>query len=283
MAFFDLGLSGILSAGANIAGGIMNSDSAEKNNQRLIEDKALDRRMQEDFAKNGIMWKVNDAERMGISPLYALGASTHSYAPSPLGTQPTNPGSGLAAAGQDISRAINATRTPGQRVDAFTKTVQDLSLQKMGLENQLLSSQISKLNASPNPPMSTPGVQYLLPGQGDVPIGTPAAFKDKAADRVPAAPGAPHQEGGAITDVGFAKTSSGGYMPIPSKDVKERIEDNFMQEVAHMIRNNLMPMIGYKSPPPVPLPKGSPGWVYDPIRGYRPGKNVPYTGGLFRY
>lgn len=274
---------GLLAGATSFIGGLLNRNATKENNENLIKDKQADRDLQRTFAENGIRWKVQDAERAGIHPLYALGANTVSYAPTSLGTQPASLGSGLAAAGQDISRSMHATRSAGERTDAFTKTVQDLSIQKMGLENQLLSSQIAKLNQTQNPPLPGLNDQYLIPGQGNAPVGPTPAFKDKSADRVPSAPGRPEQEGGAIPDVGFSRTSSGGYMPVPSKDVKERIEDNFMQEVAHMIRNNLMPMMGYKNPPPVPLPKDSPGWVYDPVRGYRPGKKVPYTFGLFRY
>lgn len=71
-------------------------------------------------------------------------------------------GPSLAAAGQDVSRAINATRTGKERVDAFTSTMQKLQLQRAGLENDLLASQISKINqAGGNPPM--PGA--LIPGE----------------------------------------------------------------------------------------------------------------------
>lgn len=274
-------ISAGIAAGANIIGGIMGNSQQRETNRMQQAIAAENRQLQLDFAANAIKWKVNDAKAAGIHPLYALGANTPTYTPVSVPLSSTNHmGAGIAAAGQDISRAINTTRSAGERTDAFSKTVQDLTLQKMGLENQLLSSQIAKLNQTPNPPMPI-DQRYLIPGQGQTASGP--LVENKPLERTPSAPGIPHQEPGAVTDVGFARTPSGGYMPVPSKDVKERIEDNLVQEVAHMIRNNIMPMIGVKSPPPVALPKDSPGWVYDPIRGYRPGKYVPYTGGLFRY
>lgn len=149
-------LSGLIGAGSSLIGSSMNAASNEANNARLIADKEQDRALQREFAQTGIQWKVQDAKQAGIHPLYALGANTVSYAPSALNLTPSNPGTGIAAAGQDISRAINATRTADQREDAYTSSVKALTLQKMGLENDLLASQIRKLGP-PTPPMPVPG------------------------------------------------------------------------------------------------------------------------------
>lgn len=259
-------IGALISGLGSIASGVIGANASEKNNERLIADKEEDRRLQKEFAQHGVRWKVEDAAAAGVHPLYALGANTVSYAPSSLGLQASNPASGLASAGQDISRALNTTRTVGERADAFTKTVQDLSVQKMGLENQLLSSQIAKLNQTQNPPMPSPGSQYLIDGQGNAPIGTVTpAFKDKSADRVPSAPGEPSQEGGAIADIGFARTTT-GWAPVASKDIKERIEDNFIQERLFDIRNNFMPTIGQNWNPPKQDPGSGNVWVFNPFK-----------------
>lgn len=147
-----------VSAGSNIIGGMMNRDAAEDASRRQAEQAELNRQMQLQFAKEGIRWKVDDAKAAGIHPLYALGANTVSYSPVSVGgSADTSMGSAIASSGQDISRAINATRTTGEREDAFTKTSQDLTLTKMGLENELLASQIAKLKANTNPPMPSVG------------------------------------------------------------------------------------------------------------------------------
>lgn len=153
-------LGAIIGAGASLLGGMLNRSSAEdaqRENARVQAEQAeKNRQMQLQFAQEGIRWKVDDARAAGIHPLYALGANTVSYAPVSVGQSyagDTSLGSGVASAGQDISRAMNATRTLGERESAFQKTVQDLSLTKMGLENELLASQIQKLRAASNPPM----------------------------------------------------------------------------------------------------------------------------------
>jgi len=97
--------------------------------------------LQKDFAQQGIRWKVADAKAAGIHPLYALGAQTHSFAPVSVG-------SNFGDMGQDISRAINATRTQEEKDDAYTASIKTLDLQNKSLQNDLLASQIRKLNAA---------------------------------------------------------------------------------------------------------------------------------------
>ena len=75
-------------------------------------------------------------------------------------------------------------------------------------------------------------------------------------ERVQSHPRAKYSEPGAIADVGWARTPT-GWVPIPSKDVKERIEDQMIPELGWAIRNNLMPTIGQGNPPP-----------FKPKRGY---------------
>lgn len=116
-----------------------------------------DYQRQEHFAKHGVQWRAEDARQAGIHPLYALGGNFATYSGSPVTVgapsvhSDTSMGSAVASMGQDIGRAINSTRTGSQREDAFNSTVQSLTLQKMGLENQLLASQIKRLQVNSNP------------------------------------------------------------------------------------------------------------------------------------
>lgn len=194
-------LGALISAGSSLLGGFLNRKSTEENNNRLIQQAELNRQMQYEFAQNGIRWKVDDAKAAGIHPLYALGASTQSYSPVSVGTAADSSfGSGLASAGQDISRAINATRTSSERSEAVTKTVQDLELTNMGLKNELLATQIAKLKAAPNPPMpdgkSESGDRDLQLWEGEPKVSTPKveAKQEKIEDEygddgLPAIPG----------------------------------------------------------------------------------------------
>lgn len=146
-------LGAIVSGISNVVGGLFGKSSADKAAAANAQAHAENIQLQKDFAQQGIRWKVADAKAAGIHPLYALGANTVSFAPQALGAVPDNSmANALSASGQDISRAINSTRTGPERADAYTKTVQELSLQKFGLENQLLAAQIAKLQQTPNPP-----------------------------------------------------------------------------------------------------------------------------------
>lgn len=241
-------LAALASLAGNVAGGIM-ADRA----------KSKDIKLQKEFAQSGIQWKVEDAKKAGIHPLAALGAQTTSYAPVSVGGGLP---SALAAGGQDISRAINATRPESARLDAYSKTVQDLNLQRLGLENQLLSSQIAKINQAGTPPaMPTAGDRFLIDGQGNSPL-----IKSTPLERVGPAAGQPSTEPGAVVDMGFARTAGGGWAPTFSKDFQERTEEDMLGSIAWAMRNRLAPSLNpkYYNPPQVPLADGE-MWSFNPV------------------
>lgn len=270
-------IGALIGAGASLLGGLFGNkaqkDSNEANLAAQREMNAQNIALQKEFAQHGIRWKVEDARAAGIHPIYALGGSTHSFTPvsanfqsQPLTALPN----AMAAAGQDLGRAVNATRTGGERVDAFTKTAQALQLENMSLQNDVLRTEIAsksgRLVQAANPPMPSPGDQWLVPGQAQSGL-----VKNKIQERIGADPLKPSQEPGAVTDTGHLRTS-GGLFPVPSKDAKEQIEDNLYQETMHFLRNNLLPMISpHFNEPPHPADKGK-VWVYDPVFGY---KQVP--------
>jgi len=138
---------GILSAIGGIIGSGLNF---------LGKSKEID--LQKDFAKKGIQWKVADATKAGLHPLAALGANTMSY-------QPVGLGDGLSASmesmGQNIDSAIDRTRNGTEKINTQLGALQ---LERAGLENDLLRSQIAQLNRQP--PMPTDGgAGELIPGQ----------------------------------------------------------------------------------------------------------------------
>jgi hypothetical protein len=148
-------LGAINPALGSAVGGTLSSVLKSNEEQKRYEaEQALAQQnmaMQKEFAQQGIRWKVEDAKQAGIHPLYALGANTISFNPVQTGSS----GSYLSDMGQDISRAIHATRTFGERQEAVNATANALKLQNMELQNQLLASQIAKMQQTPNPPMPT--------------------------------------------------------------------------------------------------------------------------------
>lgn len=102
-----------------------------------------------------IAGKMEAAEKYGISKLYALGAPTVSPAVSVGGESSSGLGEALANMGQDISRSVAAGQSDMER------TIQKLTLEKAGLENEYLRAQINSVNSrttrESGPPMPVPG------------------------------------------------------------------------------------------------------------------------------
>lgn len=244
MSSFLSGIGDLFTLGKSLFGG----DPAKREARR-----------QEQFAQMGIRWKVADAQAAGVHPLYALGAPTISYQPQSVGGGGYSSGTDLSALGQDIGRAIDSGRTRGEKVDAYTQSLRALTLQKFGLENELLSSQIAKLNQAPSPGL--PGSRYLIDGQP-----SSGLVVNSPLDRT--APGEKRsQEPGAITESGFTWTGT-GMAPVPSYDAKQRIEDQIIPELLWSVRNNLIPSFSGEGAalraPPAKYLKPGMEWYFNP-------------------
>lgn len=140
---------GLIGKGADYLLGVQDRRRADHDaNQQRAAEQALQR----EFAQNGIRWKVADAKAAGVHPAFALGAPVSSYSPIAVGDS-RSPVSDFASMGQDVSRAVHATSTGRERVDAYTEKLRQQQLTKGDLENQLLASQIARLRQASNPPL----------------------------------------------------------------------------------------------------------------------------------
>lgn len=144
-------LGSLIGAGASIIGGLLGKKSAE-------EQAAKQAALQKQFAQEGIQWKVEDAKKAGVHPLYALGASTHSY--SPIAISDPLPGA-ISEAGNTIGRGIHASMSGGDR--AASKVLQDLNIERARLENDRLKLD---LVASQNKLLTQPGTGPGVPTGG---------------------------------------------------------------------------------------------------------------------
>lgn len=271
----------LISAGMSLFGGMKAQKSQEKMAEQNIQ-------LQKDFAQQGVQWKVADAKAAGIHPLFALGANTHSFAPVSIGDSVS---SSFANAGQDIGRAVNAMADGTTRVRGVAQAAQKLALEKAGLENELLRSQIRRNNsAGTPPPFPTPGTQWAIDGQTPTTV-TTIPVKDKPLERTGMAGSAPWSESAAIPDVGWTRNSWGGISPVPSKDVKERIEDIMPAEWMWGARNFITPNIPGMALHPnhgkadqIPVPPGYDAWVFNPVtQDYRPMRFPKWMGRYGRY
>jgi len=259
--------AGLIGGAASLIGGLLNRDANREANNSAAAAADKNTQYQKEFAQSGIQWRVEDAKKAGINPLAALGASTSQYAPSYVGSTPdTSAGDTMHNMGQNISRAMQASGTEGDRT--FNRLVQAETLTNMKLKNELLAHQITSVSTPSNPafpsPMDASGM-----GQGNMPVTI------KKAEITASQPGVPAQEAGAINDYGFVRTHGGGYAVVPSSDVKQRTEDNLIEELHWAARNKMQPFLQGVTPPDpsrYPLPKGATHWEWHPFKQeFRPG------------
>lgn len=103
------------------------------------------------------------------------------------------------------------------------------------------------------PPVPAAGGGVGVPGVITIPWGPRRMIdggevKDMPLKRIGV--GGPNEADGAISDVGWVRTVT-GWTPVPSSDVKERIEDDAFQQAAWNIRNRVLPDL-MVTPQPVP-------------------------------
>lgn len=272
-------IGGIASGIGSIIGAGQSGANAAAINQANYE-------RQKEFAQNGIRWRVADAKAAGLHPLAALGAQTPGYTPSAVvGDSPDF--SFLRDIGQDVGRAIDAKSTAAERAANKAKIDQGANLELEGkqLDNEykrtLIASQkqddaLRLANAavraswSQQLPPAMPSLApdgSLMPGQGDAT--TPGGIETKPAEIVVNEPGRPAQERGSITELGFLRTSDGGYQPVMSSDAKNRLEEDIAGTFAWNRRNRLSAWfdLDRAKPPKAWLPPGKTDWSYDIMAG----------------
>lgn len=237
--------------------------------------------LQKEFAKSGLQWRVEDARKAGISPLAALGFQGPMAQPVfTAGEGPQGPDTSTAEAlsgfGQNISRAINSTQNHQQRqLNQYQLASYKLDLEGKALDNQIKSSQLRNINTGP----AFPGSTNFIPGQGNSGL-----VRENPLSKTVSSPGRASQEPGWVPDTGFARTAT-GLAPVPSKDVKEKIEDQMVPEAMWAMRNYLMPNIGYgEKPSKTMLPKGAHDWEWSYLKQewqpqYKPTKNFRWQSG----
>lgn len=147
----------LIGAAGSLLGGLFGQSAQNRNAERNIA-------LQKQFAQEGIQWKVEDAKKAGVHPLYALGANTTSYQPVSVGD---SIGPALADMGQDLGRAVTATRGPDDRM--YDAKVKALDLQHMELRNELMASEIAR-NYQPS---VGPGIPVNATGRPPVTIDDP--------------------------------------------------------------------------------------------------------------
>lgn len=196
-------------------------------------------RDQKNFERNTITGRIQEGAAHGLSKLASIGA------------QPNN--SMTATVGQALP-----SLSSGQNINPHSR-----------LEAQLLNSQIEgvrldNLKKAQDLRTSSTG----SPDQGGFMPGTKRSnhgshIVEKPMERTSTFPGKPHMEPGAVAGSGFEVTPT-GLAPIPSGDVKERIEDS-PYELRNFFRYGILPNFGNVTgePPKSALPRGADAWRWN--------------------
>jgi hypothetical protein len=165
-------LGSIISAGAGLIGGLVGSNNSS-NTSRDINNANINQ--SREFAQNSISWRVADAERAGVHPLYALGAPSVSFNPAHVGD---NSGGilakSLSGAGQDIGRAVNqGLNREARELQEMQLKSATLDMEGKAIDNQLRAERLRQMrNNAPTPTgtSSVTGNSLGVPGQNSVKV-----------------------------------------------------------------------------------------------------------------
>lgn len=193
-------------------------------------------KFQKKFAKKGIQWRVQDAKKAGLHPLYALGAQVPAFSPVQDAT-----GAALSQMGQDISRSQKATLTPTEQQLLDLQVAQaQAGLDRTYAETALLQSERLRTVSGmfqflPEPNTSERGSGAVSGGFGGQVINT-RRQKVPADTVTPLAPDVPSESSSVPNTIagipagwrGF-KDPSGftAYYPTSSSDLAEAMESTF--------------------------------------------------------
>lgn len=268
-----MGLGSIVSAVGSIAGGILGANSAQN-------VAGMNYEAQKEFAQNGIRWKVEDAKRAGIHPLYALGASTQGYSPTTGYIGDYGISDAAAHLGQGYERAQQAKMTKEERDKQDVRdAIQDMAaLEDLNQKRRLNDAQIRLANSeifrnfalSTNalrktdlPPAMPGGLGGVIAGQGN--SYATGQTTPEISSVVTSEKGTPSVQAGSPPDVRFYRTLSGGRAPLPTEDAGDAMDAALGAGLQWSFRNNLVPWLANFFP--INDPHRLPGEYYDLLAG----------------
>lgn len=268
-----MGLGSIVSAVGSIAGGILGANSAQN-------VAGMNYEAQKEFAQNGIRWKVEDAKRAGIHPLYALGASTQGYSPSGGYTGDFGISDAAAHLGQGYERAQQAKMTKEERNKQDVRdAIQDMAaLEDLNQKRRMNDAQIRLANSeifrnfalSTNalrntglPPAMPGGSGGVIAGQGN--SYATGQTTPEISSVVTSEKGTPSVQAGSPPDVRFYRTISGGRAPLPTEDAGDAMDAALGSGLQWSFRNNIIPWLANFFP--INDPHRLPGEYYDLLGG----------------
>lgn len=262
-----------IGAVGSIAGGLIGANNAQS-------VAGMNYEAQKEFAQNGIRWKVEDAKRAGIHPLYALGASTQGYSPTSGYTGDFGISDAAAHFGQGYERAQQAKMTKEERDKQDVRdAIQDMAaLEDLNQKRRINDAQIRLANSeifrnfalSTNalrktglPPAMPGGLGGVIAGQGN--SYATGQTTPEISSVVTSEKGTPSVQAGSPPDVRFYRTISGGRAPLPTEDAGDAMDAALGSGLQWSFRNNIIPWLANFFP--INDPHRLPGEYYDLLGG----------------
>ena len=272
-----MGLGSIVGSAIGAAGSLLGGVIGANNAQNVA---GMNYEAQKEFAQNGIRWKVEDAKRAGIHPLYALGASTQGYSPTSGYTGDFGISDAAAQFGQGYERAQQAKMTKEERDKQEVRdAIQDMAaLEDLNQKRRLNDAQIRLANSeifrnfalSTNalrktglPPAMPGGLGGVIAGQGN--SYATGQTTPEISSVVTSEKGIPSVQAGSPPDVRFYRTLSGGRAPLPTEDAGDAMDAALGAGLQWSFRNNLVPWLANFFP--INDPHRLPGEYYDLLTG----------------
>lgn len=170
-------IGGAIGAGASLIGGKKSRDFA-------AQQDAQNAAMQREFAQHGIRWRVSDAKKAGLHPLYALQGSGATFTPT-VRSDPWGPAISQAGAhiGRGVEAAINEKDRKWRESHEYdqikTQTILGRKqVERAELENEMLRKQIEELG-SPDAVDLVPDRQVMArPGKDHLTAGKKPLFTE---------------------------------------------------------------------------------------------------------
>lgn len=161
-----------LSAIATIIGAGSSLFGQSQTNRQAAQNAALNVNMQQQYAAHGLEWKAKDARAAeadtGINALTLLGAPTSSFSSVAGGS---DAGAGVAAAGQNIQRALLANTPQAQKM--------------ADLEAKLLEAKIANVNSDTTRTMAIASNLATTHAAAGSPAGVPLPPSDPRGPIIP--------------------------------------------------------------------------------------------------
>lgn len=283
-------VGGLVGAGLGYASDKASSQAQSNYNQQMSFAQSQ-AQFQQDYARNVMQWRVDDAKKAGVHPMAALGVSNPSYSPvsSPSAPAPTDYNALFDTAttfGQNLNRASFQAKTQQQQLAAIGLVNRNMELQNKGLEQEQywrglqigqLESNIRNGIASSNPAPTLDGrLPGVIEGQNDSDVDPKALVDPKAMRTTPHKE--PGKEPGSNPSTGWIQNPDGSVTAVQSESAKERLEEDLIGSSIWALNNRVLPHAktmfglpaGVSAPPDDLLPKGAVRWMYNGYGSFIP-------------